>query len=414
MTSRAVPSAAGTDAGAVPGLPLVILLGVLSTFGPLSMDLYLPGLPAMAQDLSASPSAAQLTMTTCMIGLAAGQVVMGPVSDQLGRRRPLLAAIVAYTVLSVLCAIAPSVWVLLGERLLQGIAGATGIVIAGAIVRDHTGGETSARLFAALMTVASLAPLLAPLAGGQLLHITDWRGTFYAQALIGVALLVACVVMLHETLPPERRRRGGLRETRAALTLLSRDRTFVSLALAASLAFSALAIYLGGGSFVLEDIHGLSPQLYSVVFAVNAAGIIAASQISRRLVSRFGAARMLWCGLAVSATGGIATLVAVLTGAPLGALLVSLFLVVSAVGLVRPNSMALALGPHPTIAGSAAGVMGLAQFGLAAALLPIAGVAGPHTALPMGIAMCATALAGPIVLALGTGARLRTAADQAA
>src|SRR5690606_2140812 len=147
--------------------------GALSTFGPLSMDLYLPGLPEMAGDLSASASAAQLTMTTCMIGLAVGQVVMGPVSDQLGRRRPLLAGLAAFTLASLLCAIAPSVWVLLGERLLQGLAGAAGIVIAAAIVRDHSGGEASARLFAALLTVGSLAPVLAPLAGGQLLHITD-------------------------------------------------------------------------------------------------------------------------------------------------------------------------------------------------------------------------------------------------
>jgi DHA1 family bicyclomycin/chloramphenicol resistance-like MFS transporter len=394
----------GEDSRSV-GLPLIILLGILSTFGPLSMDLYLPGLPEMAGDLGASASAAQLTMTTCMIGLAAGQVVMGPVSDQLGRRRPLLAALVAFSVLSLLCALAPSVWVLLGERLLQGLAGATGIVIAGAIVRDLTGGETSARLFAALMTVASLAPLLAPLAGGQLLHITDWRGTFYAQVGIGLVLLVACLLMLDETLPAQRRTTGGLRATGAALRLLSRDRTFAGLTIASALAFCALAIYLGGGSFVLEEIYGLSPQLYSVVFAANAGGIVVASQISRRLVGRFGAQRLLWAGMAVSATGGVGTLLAVLTDAPLGFLLAGLFLVVSAIGLIRPNAMAIGLQPHPTMAGSAAGLFGLTSIGLSAALLPVAGVAGAHTAVPMAIAMCATALAAPLVLAGATRRR---------
>jgi DHA1 family bicyclomycin/chloramphenicol resistance-like MFS transporter len=289
--------------------------------------------------------------------------------------------------------------------LLQGLAGATGIVIAGAIVRDLTGGETSARLFAALMTVASLAPLLAPLAGGQLLHVTDWRGTFYAQVGIGLVLLAACLLMLGETLPEQRRTSGGLRATGAALRLLSRDRMFAGLTVASALAFSALAIYLGGGSFVLEEIHGLSPQLYSVVFAVNAGGIVVASQISRRLVGRYGPERLLWAGMAVSATGGVVTLLAVVAGAPLGFLLAGLFLVVAAVGFVRPNAMAIGLHPHPTMAGSAAGLFGLTSFGLSAMLLPIAGVAGAQTALPMAIAMCATALAGPLVLAGATRPR---------
>jgi MFS transporter, DHA1 family, multidrug resistance protein len=378
----------------------VILLGALSTFGPLSMDLYLPGLPAMARDLSTSPSATQLTMTACMIGLAAGQLVIGPMSDQLGRRRPLLVGLAVYALASLACALAPSIWALLAVRLAQGLAGATGIVLAGAIVRDLAGGVASARLYAALMTVGSLAPVIAPLAGGQLLHITDWRGTFVVLGGIGLVLLASAAVMLEETLPPTARHGGGLAATRIALRRLSRDRAFVGLALCTALAFSALAIYLGGSSFVLEDIHGLSPQLYSVLFAVNAGGIVAASQLSRRLVDRFGSPRLLATGLATGAVGGIGTLVVTLAGAPLVPLLVCLFLVVASVGLVRPNSMALALAPHPDAAGSAAGLMGVAQFGLSAALLPIAGVAGAHSALPMAIAMCATAVAAPLVVAI--------------
>jgi len=389
----------------VPSLRLIVLLGALSTFGPLSMDLYLPGLPEMADDLSASASAAQLTMTTCMIGLAVGQVVMGPVSDQLGRRRPLLSGLAAFTIASLLCAIAPSVWVLMGERLLQGLAGATGIVIAGAIVRDYSGGVASARLFAALLTVGSVAPVLAPLAGGQLLHVTDWRGTFLAQAAVGVTLLVSCALMLRETLPPERRSSRGFAATGAALRELSRDRHFVGLAAAMSLSFAGLALYLGGGSFVLEGIHGMSPQLYSVVFAINAAGIIVASQLSRRLVTRLGSGRLLAAGLTSSAVGGAGTLAVVLAGAPLGFLLVGMFLVVSAVGLVRPNAMALALEPHPGAAGSATGLMGLAQFGLSAALLPLAGVAGEDTAVPMAAGMCAVTLLAPVALVLSRRVR---------
>jgi DHA1 family bicyclomycin/chloramphenicol resistance-like MFS transporter len=399
----------------VPRLRLIVLLGALSMCGPLSIDFYLPGLPAMARDLDASPSATQLTMTACMIGLGVGQVVVGPISDQLGRRRPLLAGLAIFTVMSVLCALAPSVWVLLALRLVQGLAGATGIVLSGAIVRDMTEGAASARLFAALLTFGALAPVLAPLAGGQVLHVSDWRGCFVAMAAIGFVLLVASALMLHETLAPERRHGGGLATSRRAFALLSRDRAFVGLVTCTALSFCALAVYLGGSSFVLEDIHGLSPQLYSVAFAVNALGISLLSQISRRLVDRVGPAVLLRAGIATSSLGGVGTLLSVLTDAPLGPLLVSLFLVVSAIGLVRPNAMALAMGPHPERAGSAAGIIGAAQFILGAVLLPIAGTGGSADALPMALAICATALASPLVLVASGALRgARPAPAQAA
>jgi len=382
----------------VPRLRLIVLLGALSMCGPLSMDFYLPGLPAMARDLDAPPSAAQLTMTACMIGLGAGQILVGPISDQLGRRGPLLGGLAVFGLMSILCAIAPTVWALLGLRLVQGVAGATGIVLSGAIVRDMTAGAASARLFAALLTAGALAPVLAPLAGGQLLHVADWRGSFLAMAAIGLVLLVASAVLLPETLAPQRRHGGGFAATRQAFAVLSRDRAFVGLVACMALSFSALGIYLGGSVFVLEDIHGLSPQLYSVVFAANAAGIAIASQVSRRLVDRLGPAPLLGAGVACSTLGGIGVLVVVVAGAPLGALLACLFLVVAAIGLVRPNAMALALGPHPARAGSAAGIIGAGQFLVAAALLPIAGVGGSHDALPMALAMCAVACASPLVL----------------
>jgi DHA1 family bicyclomycin/chloramphenicol resistance-like MFS transporter len=382
----------------VPRLRLIVLLGALSMCGPLSIDFYLPGLPAMARDLDAQPWAAQLTMTACMIGLGAGQILVGPVSDQLGRRGPLLGGLAIFTLMSLLCAIAPTVWALMALRLVQGVAGATGIVLSGAIVRDMTEGTASARLFAALLTAGALAPVLAPLAGGQLLHFADWRGSFLAMAGIGVVLLIAAAALLPETLAPQRRHGGGLDTSRRAFAVLSRDRAFVGLVACTALSFSALGIYLGGSSFVLEDIHGLSPQLYSVVFATNAAGIAVASQLSRRLVDRLGSATLLRAGVVCSALGGTGVLVVVLADAPLGALLVSLFLVVSAIGLVRPNAMALALGPHPERAGSAAGIIGAAQFLFGAALLPIAGAGGTSDALPMALAMCAVACAAPLVL----------------
>ena len=233
---------------AAPPARLIVLLGALSTFGPLSMDMYLPGLPELTRDLDSPAWAAQLTITTCMAGLGVGQLVAGPLSDRLGRRRPLLAGLTAYAVTSALCALAPTIWALLAVRLIQGLAGAAGIVIARAIVRDRYEGSSAARIYSLLMLVAGLAPILAPLAGGQLLHVTDWRGVFLALAAVGAALLLATLVWLEESLEPEDRHGGGLAHTLRVFGTLLRDRGFVGIALAMGLSFSAMAVYIGGSS----------------------------------------------------------------------------------------------------------------------------------------------------------------------
>jgi DHA1 family bicyclomycin/chloramphenicol resistance-like MFS transporter len=383
---------------------LVLLLGGLSALGPISMDLYLPGMPAMADDLSAGWSMTTLTTTACMIGLGLGQVLAGPISDRLGRRPPLLAGIAVYVVMSLLCAVAPSIWVLLVLRLLQGFAGAAGIVVAAAIARDVGGGIRSARLFASLVAIGSIAPVVAPLVGGQLLHVTDWRGTFLAMAAVGVVFLVAAGRVIVETLPADRRRSTGPTLGMADSRLLLGDRRFVALMGCVALSFSTLGLYLGGGPFLLEEIHGVSPQLFSVLFAANAAGIVGLSQASRRLVHRTGPTPLLVLGLATSAAGGTGCLLLTLADAPLGWLLLALFLVVSSMGLVRPNAMALALAPHPSRAGSAAGLMGMSQFCLSAAVMPVVGVGGAGSALPMAGAMCATSVLSPLAFLAGAHA----------
>jgi MFS transporter, DHA1 family, multidrug resistance protein len=373
---------------------LVVLLGALSTFGPLSMDMYLPGLPAMARDLSAPAWAAQLTITTSMLGLAGGQLVAGPISDAFGRRRPLLVGLAAYMATSLLCAMAPNVWMLLLLRLGQGCAGAAGIVIARAVVRDlHTGVE-AARFFAMLMLVAGLAPILAPLVGGELLHVTDWRGIFVVLGAIGALLLLAAWWLLAETLEEHDRHGGGLVATLGVFGGLVRDRTFMGYVLSAGLTFAAMATYIAGSPFVLQDIHGVSPQLFSVLFALNAGGIMLASQVSRALVGRHGPRRLLDAGVAIGAAGGAGVLVSVVAGLGLGGLLPSLFVMVSSIGLVLPNAAALALADHPRTAGSASALLGLAQFAIGAMAAPLGGVAGSHTALPMGIVMAVLSGAG--------------------
>jgi MFS transporter, DHA1 family, multidrug resistance protein len=389
----------------------VLLLGALSTFGPLSMDLYLPGLPSMARDLSAPAWAAQLTITTSMLGLAGGQLVAGPVSDARGRRGPLLAGLAAYMATSLLCAMAPTIWVLLALRLVQGAAGAAGIVIARAIVRDLHSGVAAARFFAMLMLVAGVAPILAPLVGGQLLHVTDWRGIFVVLAGIGAALLLAAWWSLPDTLAPEDRHRGGLAATLHVFGGLVRDRPFMGYTLAMGLSFGAMATYISGSPFVLEDIHGVSPQLFSVLFALNAGGLVVASQISRATVARAGPRRLLIVGTAASAIGGVGVLAAVVLDLGLAGLLPSFFLVVASLGLVLPNSAALALADHPRTAGSASALLGLAQFSIGAAAAPLAGIAGSHTALPLAVVAAALSVAGLICLLVLTRGAGRPALD---
>ena len=352
---------------------LVLLLGALSAFGPLSMDMYLPGLPSMARDLSAPAWAAQLTITASMLGLAGGQLIAGPISDALGRRRPLLAGLAAYMVTSLLCAMAANIWLLLGFRVVQGAAGAAGIVIARAIVRDLHTGVAAARFFALLMLVNGLAPILAPLVGGELLHITDWRGIFVVLAANGAVLLVAAWAMLAETLAPEARHGGGLPATLRVFGGLVGDREFMGYALAMGLAFGAMAAYIAGSPFVLQDIYGASPQLFSVLFALNAGGIIAASQVSRALADRLGPRTLLTAGSTMSALGGLGVLTSVVFDVGLVMLLPSFFVVVASIGLVFPNATALALADHPRTAGSASALLGLSQFATGALAAPSPG-----------------------------------------
>jgi DHA1 family bicyclomycin/chloramphenicol resistance-like MFS transporter len=303
----------------------------------------------------------------------------------------------------VLCAAAPTIWLLLAFRLVQGLAGAAGIVIARAIVRDLHEGVEAARMFAMLVLVGGLAPILAPLIGGELLHVTDWRGIFVVLAGIGALLLLGAWAMLRETLAPENRHGGGLVATLHVFRGLVRDRPFMGYTLSAGLTFAAMATYISGSPFVLQDIHGVSPQLFSVIFASNAIGIMGASQVSRALVGRYGPRAMLEAGVCMGAVGGVGVLVSVVAGLGLPGLLPSFFVMVSSLGIVLPNSAALALADHPRTAGSASALLGLTQFAAGALAAPLAGVGGSHTALPMAIVMATLPLAGLACLRLLAG-----------
>ncbi|NVI90131.1 multidrug effflux MFS transporter [Actinomadura sp. BRA 177] len=403
MTQTADPRAGTSPAGPQNRrLALIFLLGALTAVAPLSIDMYLPALPSLTEDLSTGAMQAQLTLTACVAGLAIGQAVAGPLSDRLGRRRPLLFGLAAYAVASLLCVAAPTVETLIALRLVQGAAGAAGIVIARAIVRDLYDGVAAAKFFSVLMLVNGLAPILAPVFGGQLLRVMPWPGVFAVLAGIGVALFLAALAGLKETLPPERRETGGLRATASTFQSLLRDRTFVGYALTIGLAFAALFTYISGSPFVLQDIYGLSPQAFSLAFGANSLGIVAAGQVGGLLAGRLPLRRPPPRG-SRSSPGRIGLLVAVLAGAGLYGVLPALFLVATGQGLILPNATALALsGRPPRVAGSASALLGVAQFTLGGAAAPLAGVAGPDTAVPMAVSIAALSLLAVAVTATAT------------
>ncbi|MGY1811947.1 multidrug effflux MFS transporter [Blastococcus sp. SYSU D00820] len=375
---------------------LLVLLGALSAFGPLSMDLYLPALPSVGEDLVAGQSSVQLTLSSVAVGLAAGQLVAGPLSDRFGRRVPLLLGVGAWALASLLCALSPTVGVLVAIRLLQGLGGAAGIVLARAIVRDRYSGTESARMFAVLASIGGAAPVLAPLVGGQLLRVTDWRGLFVVLAGIGLLLLVASAWRLPETLPPERRVSGGLRTTlRNGRALLAR-RAFLAAVLAQGLAFAALFTYISTSSFVLQDGFGLTAQQFSLVFGVNGIGIVLAGQVSRVLVGRVGARRLLRAGLFVQVAGAVALVVAALAGAGLPVVLPALFVVVAATGVVLPNATALAMAGAARMAGTASALVGVGQFAVAGVIAPLTGLGAAGTLLPMALVVLGSAALGAV------------------
>ncbi|GAA3570873.1 multidrug effflux MFS transporter [Microlunatus spumicola] len=370
---------------------------MLSMFGPISLDLYLPALPALATDLGASTSAAQLSITACLLGLATGQLVAGPLSDQFGRRPPLIVGLVVYLITSAACAFAPTIELLVVLRLLQGLGGAAGIVIARAVARDLYSGRRLVIIFSRLILVNGLAPVLAPVIGGQLALVTSWRGIFVVLAAFGIVLLAAGVFGVPESLPAERRRAGGVRDTLRSFRLLLGDRFFVAVVLAAGLAGASMFAYIAGATFVLQRLYGLSAQQFSFAFGANALGIMVLGQVGARLAHRWSPHRVMALGLLMNLLGAAGLAVTVLTGLGLPFLLVSLFVMVSALGLVFPTSTALALADHPDRAGSASSLLGLGQYLLGAVVAPLVGLAGEDTAVPLGIVAVACSLAASAI-----------------
>ncbi|RDG39322.1 multidrug effflux MFS transporter [Streptomyces corynorhini] len=403
-TAPAATTTAATPAATAPaptaarraGLLVTLVLGGLTALPPLSMDMYLPALPEVTRSLNSPAATVQITLTACLAGMALGQIVVGPMSDRWGRRRPLLFGMFVYIFATAICALAPTAELLIAFRLLQGLAGAAGIVIARAVVRDLYDGVEMARFFSTLMLISGVAPVIAPVIGGQVLRVTDWRGIFLVLTVIGIALTFVVWKWLHETLPPERRHSGGVGHALRTMRGLVADRIFTGYMLAGGLAFAALFAYISASPFVVQEIYGASPQTFSLLFGVNSIGLIAVGQINGKiLVGRVAMDRVLFFGLAVIALAALALLLmtsGVFGSVGLFPVAAALFVLMSAMGLAMPNTNASALMRTPHAAGSASALIGTASFLIGAIASPLVGIAGEHTAVPMAVVQLVSAL----------------------
>jgi MFS transporter, DHA1 family, multidrug resistance protein len=392
-------------------LPVAFVLGGLSAFGPLSIDMYLPALPRLAADYNASTSAAQLTVSACLVGLGLGQLVAGPMSDALGRRRPLLYGVVLYAIASVAAGIAPSLGVLIAMRFLQGLAGAAGIAIARAVVRDLFEGRDVARIFSLLMLVVGVAPIAGPILGAQILRFGSWRWVFLVLGAIGLLIAAGVAIWLPESLPPALRRSGGPREAARVFRALTASRTFMGHALTLAFTFTMLFAYISGSPFVLQTQYGLSAQAFSYAFAANAVAIVAGTQGSARLAHRVAPQRLLLFGCCLSCGGAALLLVAALANLGLAAFLVPLAVVVGSLGVIMPNATALGLLPHPREAGTASAQLGAMQFAVGAAVAPLTGVRVVTPAVAMALVIAAAAVAAFLAFALLAGLRPASGAE---
>ncbi|ACV07017.1 multidrug effflux MFS transporter [Kytococcus sedentarius] len=390
------PSAASAPAGR-DYLQLVLVLGALTALGPLTIDTYLPALPAIQDELLTTQAAVQLTLSGTLLGMGLGQLVNGPASDAFGRRRPLLVGLALHVVASLLCATATSVTVLAAARLLQGLATSAVSVTAMAMVRDHFAGRAAARTMSHLALVNGAAPVLAPTLGGLILTRTDWRGVFLVLGGIALVQLLLAALFLRESLPPQRRR--SLRPAALLGTyrgILS-DPDFLLLAATAGLMFAAMFSYISGASFVLQGGFGLSEQQFGLAFGANAVGLVVLAQVNGRAVQRWHPLRLLTTGITMGVTGALGVVLCALLGiGGLWGVVVPLFVAVSAGGLSFPNGPALALTRHGEAAGSATAVLGALQFSISGVTTPLAGLLPGEGALPMGLAMLACTSAAAV------------------
>ncbi|GAA1778614.1 multidrug effflux MFS transporter [Agromyces lapidis] len=373
-------------------LVYVLVLGALTALGPFTVDLYLPAFPVLQDELGVSAAAVQITLTGTMIGFGFGQLIVGPWSDKVGRRLPLILATTLHIAASIGAAFAPDIVWLAAFRLLQGFGAAAGGVVAMAMVRDLFGGKPLVKMLSRLALVNGLAPVLAPVIGSQLLQVMDWRGIFWVLAAYGVVVVLCVAFLIVETLPPSRRHVTGHSTMRDRYRALFRDRVYLGAALVGGMVFTGLFGYLSTSSFLFQEVYEFTAQEYGLLFGVNSVGIIIGVQTSSRLMRGRVAPQWILAVTTVVLLGSaIAIAVLDVTGAGLWGTIVPLFLFITACGFSFPAVQILALASHGSEAGTAASLLGALNFGLAGLISPLIGLMGVGSALPMAIVMSAAA-----------------------
>ncbi|MGO1949831.1 MAG: multidrug effflux MFS transporter [Mycobacteriaceae bacterium] len=402
-------------------IALLLTLGLLAAVAPFATDLYLPAMPQIADDLSTSASGAQLSLTAFLIGTAVGQLLFGPWSDKAGRRLPLVIGSVVYLLASAATALAPSIAVLVALRLVQGLAGAAGMVIGRAIISDRYRGPAAAQAMSLMMIVGGVAPVIAPFVGSTLADPLGWRGLLWIVAALGLIALVCVLAIVPETHPrsgeassdtsaeaeadtvAEKETRDGASGTaRSGLrNLLSRD--YLSNTLAFSFGFATMMAYISASPFLYQKYMGLGTLQYGLAFAANALVLMVVSIPSAKLTARFRVRSLARTGLGLNLLGVLLYGILHLAGAPAISLMFPLVIVVGSLGLVLGNTTALALDAVPGAAGSASAVLGFLQFGLAGVVAPLVGLGGELDPLPLAVTMLVASLVANVAITASPG-----------
>ena len=341
----------------------IMLLALFTSLGPLSIDMYLPALPQMAQDFQVTTQQIANTLPAYFLGLAIGQLIYGPISDRIGRKKPLYFGMALYSLAGILCVLAQDEWSLIAARVLQALGGCVGVVMARAAIRDQLDVQGSAQAFASMMIVMGIAPIMAPTLGALILQFADWQAVFVILMLMGLICLLCVHFFFHETLPVERRLRLNVQQVMYLYATIIKDRTFRLPMMAGCFTGAAMFCYISSASAVLMDHYQLSQQQFALAFGFNAFGIILLSTCNKKLSSRLNVMQRMTMGGVIQLSGALIILItALLMDAPLALVMLGLFMAVSGIGLTGPNAMALAMAEQGTRAGTASAIMGSAQF----------------------------------------------------
>lgn len=379
-----------------PGL--LTALGLLAAIGPFATDFYLSSFAEMSRDLQAGASTVQFTLTGFLVGIAVGQLVLGPTSDRFGRRPVLVWSMAVFAVVSIAIALAPTIELMIVLRVLHGLFGAAGIVVARAIAADLSEGETAVRALSLIAMVAALGPIVAPVIGGGVASLVGWRGALWALAIIATALFVLAAVVIPESLPPQARHSGGVKAAIVQFGQLLSDRSFTGYLLAFALGYGAMMAYISASPFVVQGVLGFGIFAYSMSYATGAAALIISNFSNSWIAPRTSPRRMLFVGQAVAiGSAAVLLLVTLLGQLNLTVLIVLAFVMTAGTGFTMANSSALALARTPTARGSGAALLGAIQFGLGALVAPLTGAWGGATAVPMVVVMLSCAVLGWLI-----------------